>query len=111
MKVTKLQQTSPLQTGIAVIKTDKEDNLLVPLFSAYLVHEANEIVKDIPNAALLHTYCTNSVIGFNIVNTIEDFLKYKGSLPLNYMTELRSGFSNIYNSLEYSPYPICISYT
>ena len=83
----KLQQTSLLQTGIAIINSENGE-MMVPLFSDKPVMEAAEVAETC-GGIIANVYITN-----NLKNRIRRGTE--GS-PLSriVMEEIRSGFSNI----------------
>lgn len=109
MRTIKLQQKSLDQTGAAIYSSENGD-VVIPLFSDNLMVEAHSIKSEISLLGeLKHVYACNSLLDIDLTDKITEFLHRTGSLPLNYMNELRSGFSSIYN-IEYSTPPIGLSY-
>ena len=99
---TKLQQTSLNQTGMAIYLTKGNNKLFVPLFSYEPTVEAHQIARYTPIIdKIINVFYTNKITNEYLPNHIREFLNKTNSLPRNYMDELRSGFSNIHNSLEF----------
>lgn len=109
MTTIKLQQTSLDQTGAAIYASENGD-VVIPLFSDNLMVEAHSIKSEISLLGeLKHVYACNSLLNIDLTDKITEFLHRTGSLPLNYMNELRSGFSHIYN-IKFCSLPIGLSY-
>ena len=107
----KLQQESLAQTGIAILEFKDGHEEIVPLFSEKPVLEADNIALGIKDVLRVkHTFVTNSLIGIKLGNDISDFESEYGFLPQDLMGELRSGFSYIYNTLEFNQAPISLAY-
>lgn len=107
----KLQQQSLLQTGIAILLFKDGHEELVPLFSNEPVAEADGIAMGIKDCVRVqHTFVTNSYIGVKLDEDIDEFMRKRGFLPQDIVGQLRSGFSYIYNSLEFNPYPVNLYY-
>ena len=107
----KLQQQSLLQTGIAILLFKDGHEELVPLFSNEPVIEADSIAMRIKECIRAqHVFVTNSYIGVRLDEDIDNFMRERRFLPQDIVGHLRSGFSYIYNSLEFNPYPVNLYY-
>ena len=108
----KIQQTSLLQTGIAIGLTLDGKEISIPLFSQNpVIDEIPNFKQRFPEIKIKDVFLANSVLKYKIEDTIKEFKETNKFLPENYMNELRSGFPFIYNSIEYNPLPIGLSYT
>lgn len=106
-----LQQKSLLQTGVAILLFEDGHKEMVPLFSNEPVAEADGIAtgtKDCVNVE--HTFVTNTYLDVNLLGDIDSFVEERGFLPQDLIGQLRSGFSYIYNSLEFNVYPVNLYY-
>ena len=106
-----LQQKSLLQTGIAILLFKDGHKEMVPLFSNKPVEEANEIAIGIEDCVKVEdTFVTNTYLDVNLLEDIDSFVEERGFLPQDLIGQLRSGFSYIYNSLEFNGYPANLYY-
>ena len=103
----KLQQTSTMQTGIAIFKNHLKEEIQVPLFAAQPILEAQGIALELEdNYTLEHVFYSNSMYESGWVeNQISDFINTYGFLPSDLMECLKSGFSCVTGKHANIPYP------
>lgn len=107
----KLQQQSLAQTGVAIIRRKEGNIILLPLFTKNVTSEANELLKRLKDAEISQIYLTTTCTVKDLGKEIAQFEMENGFLPQDYMGELRSGFSGIYNSLSYNAIPTHLFYS
>ena len=87
-----IQQTSLDQTGIAIFKTETNDEIQIPLFSLSPCEEAKEIGAYVEGECK-HVFITNNLCERHIENEIKDYKKENnGSVSEEFMDQLASGF-------------------
>ncbi len=107
----KIQQKSLLQTGVLIVEMPNGEEKQIPLFSKKpQTEEIPAFKKRFPNIEVKQVFFTSTLLGYRIVETVEEVVGKRGFLPENYMNEIRSGFPFIHSSINYNPLPIGISY-
>ena len=98
-----LQQKSLLQTAVAVFTNLEGAEIQVPLFSKKpIAGEVPALLKRFPNLKLKHVYFSNALLGTALATSILEFVYKYGILPENYLNDLRTGFSFIYDNRNFS---------
>ena len=87
-----IQQTSLDQTGMAIFKTENDEEIQVPLFSLTPCEEARELNTYI-DGELKHVFITNNLCEYRIENEIEAYKnEHNGAVSEELMDQLASGF-------------------